>query len=74
MSTNDHLAVLLPGEVADMLGIHRTTLYRLWRKGTGPAYVQVSSGRRRCSVASVHAFGLTSQNFAGRVNSLGSRV
>lgn len=34
-----------PFELCEMLGISRSTLYRLWAEGDGPAYIEI--GRRR---------------------------
>jgi excisionase family DNA binding protein len=34
-----------PFELCEMLGISRSTLYRLWADGSGPAYAEI--GRRR---------------------------
>lgn len=51
--------LLTPSDVADRLGIHRSTLYSMWRRGDGPPYVQVGAGLRRCRQADVDAFAKT---------------
>lgn len=55
-SANDLQPLLKPRVVAELLGIHVNTLYRLWRQGNGPAVVHASACSKRCEPSAVRAY------------------
>lgn len=48
--------LLTPEEVAETLRINVRTLYRRWREGTGPEYVQVGPRERRVARSALTAY------------------
>jgi len=52
----DHEPLLHPDDVAVMLSVNRATLYRWWRQGTGPPYVQLPGKVRRCRLTDVRQY------------------
>lgn len=52
----DHEPMLTVADVAEALNVSPRTLYRMWKRGEGPAYVQAGPRSKRCKVSELHKY------------------